>query len=347
MPSWMIYGANGFTGRLIAEEARRRGLTPTLGGRREEAIRPLAESLGLPWRAFPLDDAARVAAAVAPFDAVLLAAGPFSATSRPMVDACIATGTHYLDITGEIAVFEACHARDAEARKADCVVMPGVGFDVVPSDCLAATLKAALPDANRLELAMSGGGISRGTKKTLVEGFGHGGAIREGGTIRGVPFAWRSAQVPFRDKTRTCISFPWGDVSTAYYSTGIPNIMVYMSVPVALWVLKAARPFVPLMALAPVRRALIRRIERGPEGPDEAERRAGRAHLWGRVTNAGGRSVEATLETPDGYDLSVSAALECVRRILVDPIPPGAKTPSMAFGADLIRAIPGCDLALR
>jgi len=138
MGKWMLYGANGYTGALIAEEAKRRGLTPVLAGRRADAVRPLAERLGLPHEVFPLEDHVALDRALERVDAVLLAAGPFSPTSRAVVDACIRTRRHYLDVTGEIAVFEAIFARDAEARERGAVLLPGVGFDVVPSDCLAA-----------------------------------------------------------------------------------------------------------------------------------------------------------------------------------------------------------------
>src|SRR5687767_3783927 len=127
---WMLYGANGFTGELIAAEALARGERPILAGRRADAVLPLAERLGLPSRIFGLDG--DVAANLAGVAAVVHAAGPFSATSRPMLDACFAAGAHYLDITGEIPVFEACHARGEEAKRRGVVVMPGVGFDVVP-----------------------------------------------------------------------------------------------------------------------------------------------------------------------------------------------------------------------
>lgn len=344
--SWMLYGANGYTGELIAEEAVRRGQRPILAGRREDAVRPLAEKLGLDWRVFSLDDAGAVARELEPVAAVLLAAGPFSHTSRVVVDACLRAGRHYLDITGEIGVFEACHRRDAEARERKIVIMPGVGFDVVPSDCLAASLAERLPGADRLELAFHGGSASRGTARTMVEGLGQGGAIRENGKIRRVPFAWRTAEIPFRDKTRTALTIPWGDVSTAWYSTKIPNIVVYMAQPRKVArVARFVRPLIPLLATGPAQRWLGRRIDKQVRGPDETTRRTARSQLWGKVSK-GDRSVEGTLETPEGYELTVLASLASLDRLLTGKIrqPAGALTPSMAFGAAFVSEIPGCDL---
>lgn len=280
--------------------------------------------------------------------AILLCAGPFSATSAPVVGACLRTGRHYLDITGEIPVFEACHARDGEAKRRGVVLMPGVGFDVVPSDCLAASLAEALPGATSLELAFHGGSApSRGTAKTMVEGLKEGGVIRKDGELTRVPFAWRTAEIPFRDRARTAMTIPWGDVSTAYHSTGIPNIMVYLAQPPRVTrFAKLVRPVLPILATGVAQRTLKRMIDRRPAGPDEHTRTTFRAQLWGRVTAADGRTVTGTLETPEGYQLTVLTALASVARLEAGKIAAqaGALTPSRAFGAGFIRDIPGCDL---
>jgi short subunit dehydrogenase-like uncharacterized protein len=350
---WLLYGANGYTGELTAIEAARRGERPILAGRREAVIRPLAEKLGLDWRVFELADPAAIAKGLEGVAAVLLCAGPFSHTSKPMVDACLAEGVHYLDITGEIGVFERVHRRDAQAKEKGVVLLPGSGFDVVPSDCLAAALKERLPAAERLELAFSGdGGFSRGTAKTMIEGLPQGGAVRREGKIVRVALAWKTLDVPFRDRRRPTVSIPWGDVSTAYYSTGIPNIVTYMAAsPRMIRGLKLARPFTRIIGLGPVQRMLTRRVDRGQAGPSEETRERVRSHFWGRVTDATGHSVEGTLETPEGYKLTVMTSLECVKRIVAGqgkdgPLPPGAHTPSTAFGAGFIKGFEGCDLRI-
>jgi short subunit dehydrogenase-like uncharacterized protein len=344
--TWMLYGANGYTGELCAEEAIKRGQKPILAGRRADAVRPLAEKLGLPWRAFPLDDPGRIAEQLAGVKAVLLCAGPFSHTSAPVVEACLKAGTHYLDVTGEIVVFEACHRKSKQAKERGVVIMPGVGFDVVPSDCLAAALKRALPDAVKLQLAFAGmHGVSRGTAKTMAEGIGKGGAVREGGRIKVVPLGYKTRTVPFRDKPRFAMTIPWGDVSTAFHSTGIPDIEVYMAVPPSYArTMKWIRPIAPLLDKPLPQRALKALIDRRTPGPDAEARNAGRVQLWGRAENAAGRTVDATLVTPEGYKLTAEAALECMLRVLGGKVPPGAHTPSTAFGASFVTELAGCDL---
>ncbi|HTA64719.1 MAG TPA: saccharopine dehydrogenase NADP-binding domain-containing protein, partial [Xanthomonadaceae bacterium] len=227
---WMVYGANGYTGRLIAQEAVRRGLKPVLAGR-SESVAALARELGLDHRVFDLADAAAVLRGMAGMALVLHCAGPFSATCAPMLEACLEAGAHYLDITGEIDVFKYCHEQDARARQRGILVLPGAGFDVVPTDCLSAMLKRELPDATHLVLAFeAGGGPSPGTAKTSVEGLGNGGRARINGRLVRVPLAWKSRSFVRDGQRRSAMTIPWGDVYTAFVSTGIPNIEVYMAV---------------------------------------------------------------------------------------------------------------------
>jgi saccharopine dehydrogenase (NAD+, L-lysine-forming) len=343
--SWLIYGANGYTGRLIVEEAVRRGARPVLAGRRAEALETLARAHGLETRVFGLDAIGR---GLDGMNAVLHCAGPFSATSRPMLDACLAAGASYLDITGEIEVFEACYARDHEARARGVVVLPGVGFDVVPTDCVAARLAAELPGATRLELALaSDGGVSGGTAKTAIEGLPRGGMVREGGVLRRVPTAWKRVEIPFRDRARSTMTIPWGDVSSAFRSTKIPDITVYAAVDArAARALALARPLLGVFAFDAVRRLAQAAVGGRLLGPSADVRATARVHLWGRATDAAGRSVSATLETREVYALTARTAVEAVLRVCAGGVAPGALTPSLAFGAGFIEELEGEKIAL-
>lgn len=340
----LLYGATGYTGQLILAECIARGLRPVLAGRNTAALAALAAPHGLEVRAFDLSGHIPLHG----MRAVLHAAGPFFRTSAPMVAACLAQGVHYLDITGEIAVFEACRARHEDAMRAGIVLLPGVGFDVVPTDCLAARLAEALPNATLLELAFAGGGgFSRGTLKTMLLGAGQGGAIRRDGRIVRVPTAWHRQRIPFRDKQRDAVTIPWGDVSTAHWSTGIPNIHTYLALPrAAQRGLTVQRLLAPLMAFGAVRRFVERQVDARVTGPSAEVRATARMQVWGRVTHADGRTREGTAVVPEGYRFTAIAAVECARRVLETPPSAGYHTPSSAFGARFLESLPECDVRI-
>lgn len=340
----LIYGSTGYTGRLIVAEAVARGLRPTLAGRNAGAVRAHAESLGLEWRAAKIDDPTALDAALSGATVVLHCAGPFATTWRAMSDACLRRRVHYLDITGEIAVFEGLAGRNAEARAAGIMLLPGVGFDVVPSDCLAAHLARRVPNAVRLALAFRAlGGASRGTLSTIVANLGSPGAVRRDGRIVAVPQAWRSRTIDFGDgKLRDATTIPWGDVSTAFHSTGIPNIEVYVSMRPALRRAAIASRWIgPVLRSGVVRRTLGALVRRGSPGPSAAERERGASLLWGEAVAANGERAAARLRGANGYVLTAQTAVHLAAKALAGETRAGFQTPSRAYGADVILEIPG------
>lgn len=339
--NFLLYGANGYTGELITRYAVERGLRPVVAGRNSAAVKGIAERFGLDWVAFSLDDPGEIDAALAEVAMVLHCAGPFSLTSRPMAEACLRNKKHYTDITGEIAVFEACARLDERAKAAGIMVMPGVGFDVVPSDCLAKHLKDLLPTATHLSLAFYGTGrMSHGTQATMTMNIGKGGAIRKDGKITPVPAAWKSRQIDFGEVTKLCTTIPWGDVATAYYSTGIPNIEVFTVIPEKnLRMLKISRYIGWLLATKPFQNYLQKQIKSG--GPTDAERQKGRSLLWGSVSDDNGNKVEARLQGPEGYTITAIAALNITEKILAGDFTTGYQTPAKAYGAGLVLEIDG------
>jgi short subunit dehydrogenase-like uncharacterized protein len=339
--TFLIYGANGYTGEMITRYAVACGLKPVIAGRNAIAIEELAKKHHLDYRVFSLDETARLDAALQDVDMVLHCAGPFSLTSRQMVEACLRNKKHYTDITGEIAVFEAMAALDDKARASEIMIMPGVGFDVVPSDCLARHLKDRLPSATHLSLAFYGmGRISHGTQATMTMNIGRGGAIRKDGKITPVTAAWKTREIDFGEVKKTGVTIPWGDVSTAYYSTGIPNIEVFTVLPKQnLKMLKLSRYLGWLLATKRVQDYLQKQIP--PGGPSDEERATGKTYLWGEASDLTGNRVEARMQTPEGYTITALAALNIVQKILDGNFKPGFQTPAKAYGADLVLEIDG------
>ncbi|HEX3659614.1 MAG TPA: saccharopine dehydrogenase NADP-binding domain-containing protein [Pirellulales bacterium] len=342
---WLIYGANGYTGRLIARLAKERGLRPTLAGRSAQPIEKLAGELGLETRVFDLSPDT-LPTNLRGMRLVLNCAGPFVRTAPAMLAGCLAAGAHYLDITGEIEVIEQAAALDAAARQAGLTLMPAVGFDVVPSDCLAKALAERLPSATHLTLAFSDtGGVSPGTAKTVLLNAPQGGRARVDGRIVPVPVAWKSREIPFADRPRWAMTVGWGDVASAFYSTGIGNIETYVAVPQPA-IRRIARfgRLLPLLGFPPIAWLLAKIIHHTVRGPNEQARRATRAQFWGEVADTVGQRVAGTLETPSGYHLTVLTALECAQRVLAGQAKPGFCTPALAFGQQLIESIPDCTL---
>lgn len=362
--SWLLYGAYGFTGRLLAEEAVRRGHRPILAGRDGERLRALARTLNCPHRVFPLDDPFRLEVGLRQVRAVLHAAGPFVETSAPMLDACLAVGAHYMDITGEVPVFEAAFEQDARARDEGVIVMPGVGLDVIPTDAAAALLQRALPTARRLELALhSPGRPSTGTLETVVEGVPGGLLVRRKGELQGacpgdrefrreVDFGPEAGEGPMAGRLggpRSVIPATWGDLATAWRTTGIPDITCYLTaprrqvqlLPLALPVLRG------VLKVGPLRRLVRRRLARTGGGPDAETRAGGRTRVWGRVEDGEGQAAEMVLELPEGYRFTALAGIRALEGVLElaggsrrRPVPAGVLTPAGALGPDWVLGLP-------
>jgi short subunit dehydrogenase-like uncharacterized protein len=334
----LIYGANGYTGRLIVKEAIAKGLRPILSGRNADA-----REFGLEVRPAALDSQGALDGIFEGVTAVINCAGPFSRTARVVADACMRTKTHYLDITGEIGVFEMLAARSGEAVHNGVMLLPGVGFDIVPSDCLAAHLHHRLTSATSLALGIHFGSTpSRGTATTMIENVGKGGAVRRRGRITRVAAAYKERDIDFGDKVRHCVTIPWGDVSTAFHSTAIPDIEVYMSAPPSqVRGMKMADTYGWLLGSAPVQAFIKWRIRSGAAGPSDERRQASTARLWGEATDARGRRVQSLLTTPEGYTLTAFSAVASVQKVLGGVVLPGFQTPSRAFGPDFVLGIPG------
>ncbi|MCP9237575.1 trans-acting enoyl reductase family protein [Lewinella sp. JB7] len=345
MADFILYGAYGYTGRLITRTAAEYGLRPLLSGRNAQKLEAMSLEFGYDYRAVDLKNRTELHDLLKGYKVVLHAAGPFAETAAPMQKACLATGVHYLDITGEISVFAASARRGPEAERAGVMLMPGVGFDVVPTDCLAAYLKRCMPEATELVLAFAwkGGMISHGTSKTMLGGLGRGGAVRRNGKIVPVPAAHDERSFPFTEEaTLNAVTIPWGDVFTAYFTTGIPNIRTYFAVPPAqIKMMKRSNYLGPILRLGIVQKFLAKKIEARPAGPDDEQRQRAEAYVYGEVKDVSGKTVAARLRTPEGYTLTAITALMIVRRVLDGEMEPGYRTPAGVYGPDLIMEVAG------
>ena len=348
MKKFLLYGANGYTGQLIAKMAADYGIEPILAGRSEAKIKPMAERLGFAYKVFSLDNQRATDEVLSEVDVVLHAAGPFKYTADPMMQACLRTQTHYVDITGEIDIFELGSSRDVEARKAGIMILPGGGFDVVPTDCMAAFLKGQMPNATHLQLAFAsvGGGISYGTASTMVEGMGESGKIRKDGKIINVPLGHKGMTIPFWGKELFTMTIPWGDVSTAYHSTGIPNIEVFTKVhPKTFKSLKWQALYNWILRTPLVKNFMKKQLKKKPAGPTDERRSQATSLIWGKVWNEKGEEIVGRMIVPEGYTLTAITSLMICKKVLEGNAPVGFQTPSKAYG-DLIMEVDGVQRAI-
>lgn len=351
----MIYGAYGYTGALIARHAVHRGHRPILAGRSREKLLPLAEELDVVYRVLSLQEREQLEKELSGVQLVLHAAGPYVETAEPMLRACLAATTHYVDITGEIPVFQQVFSLDNVARQTGVALLPGAGFDVVPSDCLSRYVweQAVKGSGNHnvgphsLEIAIAArGGISSGTMQSSIEGMARGAFIRRDGLLTPISLGEGSRTVRFFDRTRTVIPIPWGDLVTAHRTTGAANITTYMALPPDLlgilrhwgWMVRH------VAALQPLRQLFRFLVDKAVTGPGPQQRKEGQAQLWARaiMTGMDKSQAEAWLETAEPYTLTAQSSVLCVEKLLGGGFS-GALTPAGAFGSDFILEIEGSE----
>jgi len=340
----VIYGAYGYTGRLITEVCKTKGIRALISGRDEEKLKVLSQSSGFPHIAADIDDATGLKSLLEQATVLLHCAGPFSLTARQMAAACLEASTHYLDITGEHEVFTFLHSLDSKAKSTGIMIMPGTGFDVVPTDCAAAYLKNTLPGSTHLRLAfaMVPTGVSRGTARTAFMSFGKESLVRVNGTLKSVGPKPVVTEIDFGKRKLRSVCISWGDIVTAYFTTGIPNIEVFMAAsPGLLKSLKMALKLGWLFRIGFIRSILAKGIDRRPPGPSEDVLKNGRSLIYGKATDASGNIAEVRIETSNGYRLTADMAVLIAEKVIRGDFKTGFYTPASCYGPDLIMELQG------
>ena len=346
MKNILIYGSYGYTGRLIVDQCIKKGFHPVLAGRNEVKLKAQAEAHDLEWMVFEISEKELLIDFLAKGDIIIHCGGPFIHTAKQVIEACIETKTHYLDITGEYEVFDLAQGYNVEAKKAGIMIMPGAGFDVVPSDCLAAMLKAELPEPTHLELAFvsKGGKLSRGTTKTMIENLGALQAYRLNGEYAFAKMGENTRLVDFGTFEQTCMAISWGDISTGFYSTGIPNIQVYAGTdPRQIAQVRKMNGIIWLLKIGVVKRFMLKQVDKRPDGPSEQKRNKASTNLWGKAWNDK-ESKEMRLQVPNGYNLTADASVTIAEKVLSGYVKDGYQTPSSAYGKNLILEMEGAKI---
>jgi short subunit dehydrogenase-like uncharacterized protein len=347
--NWMIYGATGLTGELIVREAVKQGHRPVIAGRSEGKLKALAEELKLEWLAFSLDDTKQVNSAVAAVELVLNAAGPFSRTAQPLVEACLAEATHYLDIANEIGIFEQIYKLHNAALEKNIVLIPGVGFGTVATNFLAKQVSEKLENPVELEVAMYIGSDkqSAGAGESTLEVIAGGGKVYRRNKLSSFRLGKGAKKINLPDgQNLVFMPVPLGDLAAAYRVTGIPNIKAYTSAP-ANSIFRLALPLVQqMLKIGTIRRQMLKSSAKPSKPTTQKPEKEIHSYSWAVARDSRGNEAEAWLEMGDGYQFTAMSSVQAVTEVL-EKRPVGSLSPAQAFGEDFIRTIEGASYALR
>jgi short subunit dehydrogenase-like uncharacterized protein len=340
----LVYGAGGFTGRLVVQEALARGLQPIVAGRRRERLEELSHTHLLDQRAAALDDARGTQGLLRDVALVLNCAGPFRTTARPLAEACLEAGAHYLDISGEHETFESLASLHEAAVRRGVLLLPGVGFDVVPSDCLAALVAGRVPGARTLALALSGlDRISRGSALTVLDKLGEPVFVRRDGRLVECAPLSMTRTFDFGDGPREATAVSWADLATAHRTTGIPDVTVYYEATPVIRLGLGMKPYGELITRSPLGDVVRTLAGAALSGPAASERARGRGAVIAVAEDGRGRSFAARLCTPEVYDFTARTAVAIADRVLAGNLRPGFFTPGALLGPEFALSLPGVE----
>ncbi len=346
--TWVIYGANGFTGAQLVEEAQQRGLAPVLAGRSRASLERIAarHENGLPMsiRVASLEEPQALNRLLEDANLVLNAAGPYARTAMPLVQASLDTGTHYLDVSGELPVVERIAACHEQAVMRDVMLMPAVGYAVAPSDCLALRAKQLVPDATRLRVALSHFDLfAAGSAKSMISLVQNEVRIRRHGAMTTVPVGELERDFDFGAGPSRCTAINWCDSFTAYYASGIPNIEVYLEAGAwERWMYLLSSRNSGLIQQPLVQAWLTAAADWW--FPDHEDRRlvsdlADRQRcMVVEATNDAGAGIQLRLTSPDPYRVTRDFAIAIVERVLAGDGLAGFQTPATVFGDTLLKS---------
>ena len=332
----LIYGATGYTGRLIAERLRNSRRHVVVSGRTLDRVQALSAALGVAGRTIAIDDAEALDSALDDVDVLINAASPFALTASALIESCLRTNTHYLDITGELPVFQNAFLQDEAARTRGIMIMPGAGFGVVASDCLAVHVAALVPNAKYLRIAvLRPSSFSRGTFRSALEVANSPVSIRRNGRLTLLPVGRLQRAFDFGDGERESVAVSWADVFTAYHSTGIRNIEAYFEAGLAARALyQLGAGVAGAMQLPPVKALIDAAAGVWPEGPSDVRRQSDRCVIVAEAEDSWRQVRSARLETSDAYSFTAEAAAAIARRIIRGDFVSGFQTPAKVYGAD-------------
>ena len=317
----LIYGASGYTGKIIAARAKALNLDFEIAGREPHKTRQLAEELAVDYHVFDVDTAYAWQQALKDKQVLINAAGPFKFTAEQAMRACLKAGVHYLDISAELDTYRLAESLDGEAKAAGVQIISGAGL-FVSYDALVVHLSKLISEPEYLRVGFRHyGGFSRGSVLSSKNIADLGLLIRRNGNIVNNPDP-KSKIFSFGEEEVECLPTPLGGIILSYKTTGIPNIEEFFS-------LKLPATELPDLS-----------SENLPDGPTKDEREAGRNGIAAEITGRDGKVVKAWVDAPSGYDLTPLSVVAVAHSILNGDFKIGYQSPGSAYGEDILKDIP-------
>lgn len=311
MTKLMIYGATGYTGRMVAEHAKAHGTPLVLAGRSEAPLARLAAEVGVEYRVFSLDDTDATDKNLLDISVLLNCAGPFMRTAKPLMEAAIRYGVHYLDTAAELDSYRLAERLDGDAKTAGVMLMPGGGGSVAMLGSLAGHAVTRVKHPRKIRIAMHvSGGMSRGSVISASENMTNETLARLDSKL--VAVANDIQKFDFGQGAVDSFQVTLPDLITIWRATGVPNIETFVHVT------GNGFPQGDLSLL--------------PDGPTEGERLANRYQAVVEVSDAQGYVFRSMLDTVNGYTFTAMAAAEAGHRVLRGEARAGFQTPAELFG---------------
>jgi short subunit dehydrogenase-like uncharacterized protein len=315
-----VYGATGYTGRLVAAELAAAKADFVLSGRNRAKLEAVAEEVGGGARVqvATLDDPASLRSLLGDCAAVIACAGPFSLHGEPVLAAAVETRTHYIDTTGEQPYIRLAFERYGPiAETAGVAVVPAMGFDYVPGDMIASLTADGMGEVDDVTLAYSvaGFGATRGTMLSALE-------MLKGGDVEWRKLQWMPASqsvgrghfdFPEPIGRQRMGRYPAGEqisvprhVHTRRVRTMI-SISTFAPGPLGALFAPVTRP-AQLALRTPMRKAIGAAISRLPEGPSPEDRADARFTIACDVTR-GKKRRRGVIRGSDVYGLTAASVV--------------------------------------
>ncbi len=342
---WMIYGAYGFTGSLLAKIAADKGFKPVLAGRDALKTKRLALSLGLDFKVFSLDEDSIIEKNLKDIDLLYNLAGPYCKTAPTMVEACLRTKTHYMDLTGDIEIYDFLYSLDKVAIENEILIMPGVGFNVIATECVAAHTVQKLSTCDHLDIVMATQAKpSKGTFKQMIALLPRGGYEIENHELKRRNIGKSDIKIKYPDKRRTPFSIPIGELIACHKSLNIANIRVHYAMS-SSWV-RMTETMIDIIAKFSGKnygkKVLSNFASNYIKGPDETSMLHDKAYVYAKASSDLGVYAETMIKTPEPYYFTALITLKVIQKVL-DGEYKGALTPVEAFGSSIIFEVEGVE----